>query len=264
MHAAGSSPGGHDGDVDEAPTMIQMRKMTLITRMIHVKGRNRGISGAGAQQRSVIDRVPTGEHRPDHRERLDPAARTMAGQPDPPIDQLIQPHLLRQRRGAAHSRRHRRRDGNRHAAPRVGDGLARPRAALAAGMLAVERGERNAARSAALLKRLGLQASSTCAKLGLRSLSVRRTKGHKPLRCSPTAAPPTRQQDPTYDVRVKLARALHEVGVSLAPTSCLKGRFARCTTLRRWSLRTTPVMGRATRPRYPSGRTRTASPPRAP
>ena len=53
---------------------------------------------AGAQQRGVVDAVPTGQHPPDHRHRLRATVRAMPGQVQPSLDQPGQVHTLGQRR----------------------------------------------------------------------------------------------------------------------------------------------------------------------
>ena len=54
---------------------------------------------AGAQQIGVVDRVPAGQDRSDHGQRLGATVRGLAGQTHTGIDQPGQIHSLRQRRG---------------------------------------------------------------------------------------------------------------------------------------------------------------------
>ena len=56
------------------------------------------LPGTGAQQRGVVDAVPTGQHRPDHRQRLRAAVRAVPGHGEPLLDQPGQVQALGQRR----------------------------------------------------------------------------------------------------------------------------------------------------------------------
>ena len=63
--------------------------------------------GAGPQHRDVVDAVATGEHRPDHAQRLRPAVRAVSGQLQPLVHQLGQAdpfsqHRRRQQPGVRH------------------------------------------------------------------------------------------------------------------------------------------------------------------